>query len=218
LSLQLPADHSDDLSLLVSAIATDIDPDSGASDSAVVSAPLDIVFTGGADGADTIDGGGGDDDIMGSGGEDVIHGDAGDDNIDGGSQADQIWGDAGNDTLIGGTGDDTLIGGDGDDALIGGADDDLLSGGAGSNAFVFDQRSGNDIVTDFQIGDVLRFEGDRFSPDQLSIETVDNDTVITFGNLHNVEFTLTDVDLPGDGYIVTQDPDALIITYDDKHG
>jgi Ca2+-binding RTX toxin-like protein len=163
LSLQLPADHSDDLSLLVSAIATDIDPDSGASDSAVVSAPLDIVFTGGADGADTIDGGG-------------------------------------------------------DDALIGGADDDLLSGGAGSNAFVFDQRSGNDIVTDFQIGDVLRFEGDRFSPDQLSIETVDNDTVITFGNLHNVEFTLTDVDLPGDGYIVTQDPDALIITYDDKHG
>ncbi|MEK9724849.1 MAG: hypothetical protein VW405_15385, partial [Rhodospirillaceae bacterium] len=82
----------------------------------------------------------------------------------------------------------------------------------------FDQRSGNDIVTDFQIGDVLRFEGDRFSPDQLSIETVYNDTVITFGKLHNVEVTLTDVDLPGDGYTVTQDPDALIITYDDKQG
>ena len=241
LQLTLPADVDTDLTLSVSAIATDTDPDTGATDMQTVTSSLDIVFASGPEGADQISGGGGDDWIDGGGGDDVLsggggsdevyggngadaisggagadelHGGAGNDEIAGGRQADVIYGDAGDDALSGDAGGDTIFGGDGDDQITGGRGADLLSGGGGNNRFIFDQRSDKDTITDFDIGDVLRFEGPKFSVDKLNMDTTDSGTVITFGNLRNVEVTLENIDLPGEGYTITQDPDALIITYD----
>jgi len=243
LSLELPAGHDTDVALSVSAFATDTDPATGEQDTVVSTAPLDVTFDAGPDGADIIEGGGGDDVIYGGGGADdisggsggdeiyggrgndalagdggadLIYGDDGADIIEGGKLADTLYGGAGDDNLYGDGGSDTLLGGDGDDLIAGGRGNDILAGGNGNNQFVFDQRSGRDVIIDFEQGDALRFEGPRFDPDQLSIETVDNNTIVTFGNVRGVEVTLEDIDLPGDGYTITQDPDALIITYDEK--
>lgn len=48
------------------------------------------------------------------------------------------------------------------------------------------------------------------------MESTDAGTVITFGNVRGVEVTLQDIDLAGDSYTITQHPDALIITNDEK--
>lgn len=186
LQLTVPAGVDDDFQLSVSTVATDTDPDTGAADEALASGTLDVAFASGPPGANDIDGGGGDDWIdagagddfvEGGGGADTVFGGAGADIIAGGGGADELHGGAGDDTLsgdvgrdilYGGDGDDvlrggaaadTLFGGDGDDRIIGERGDDLLSGGGGANGFVFDQRSNRDTITDFDIGDVLRFEG-----------------------------------------------------------
>lgn len=91
----------------------------------------------------------GDDSVSGQGGDDLLHG---------GDGKDSLSGDAGNDQILGGAGDDVLIGGVGNDTL---------SGGVGSDVFKFASGSGQDVITDFNMGagdhDVLQFAAGEFS-------------------------------------------------------
>ena len=77
------------------------------------------------------------------------------------SYATTLFGDDGNDNISGGRTADTLHGGAGNDTLSGGLGVDTLTGGSGADNFVFQTRSGsasgspssgNDIITDFEVG------------------------------------------------------------------
>ncbi|MDH5666246.1 MAG: hypothetical protein OEY10_08115, partial [Nitrosopumilus sp.] len=160
----------------------------------------------GGRGDDVLYGGSGNDEIEGGQGADTIYGGAGNDEIEGGQGADTIYGGAGNDEIEGGQGADTIIGGEGDD---------ILEGGKGADTFVFTNNDGDDVILDIAEGDILRFEGDEFSADDFSIQHSDDGATITFGDDSNVSVTLNDVD-PGDGYTITQEPGAVVVTFDDE--
>jgi hypothetical protein len=83
-------------------------------------------------------------------GEQAIEGTSGDDILTGNGTRDYIFGYDGN---------DTMSGGDDDDVLIGGAGNDTMTGDAGSDAFVFSALglTGDDTVTDLEVGDILQF-------------------------------------------------------------
>lgn len=102
----------------------------------------------GGRGNDAMDGGDGNDSLIGDRGVDLMLGGDGDDHLDGGRDDDMMDGGAGNDSLIGDRGDDVLIGGEGDDMLTGGRNDDV---------FLFAGAFGNDVVTDWEKGDILQF-------------------------------------------------------------
>ncbi|MBS1302239.1 Hint domain-containing protein [Loktanella sp. SALINAS62] len=93
---------------------------------------------------------------------DLIFANGGDDTVDAGG---------GNDTIYGGTGNDTLTGGSGDDKLFGGSGNDTLTGGTGNDTFGFDRSGGDDVVTDFDLGDA---DGDGFYNDQLDVSALRN--------------------------------------------
>ena len=96
--------------------------------------------------------------------------------------------------LYGGDGDDWLqgrqyrqyeemfSGGAGDDTLQGGRADDWLQGGAGDDTFVFRVGDGQDRITDFADGDIIRFERVRFDYSDLDIQQDGNDTTIAYGD------------------------------------
>ena len=129
----------------------------------------DLLF--GGDGPDHIDGGPGSDTVTYAGtaagvtvrvgatdvgaGEDTIEavevviGSDGDDTISGDEAANLLAGMRGDDEITGGGGDDTLWGGRGDDTLHGGAGLNRLTGGPGLDRFVFDEESGDAVITDF---------------------------------------------------------------------
>ena len=118
---------------------------------------------------------------------DVVFGDGGNDTILGGDvAADEIHGGAGDDlirafttspesatasdTLFGDAGDDTVIGGNAADTIEGGRGDDFLTGNDGADAFIFrDNRTGDDIITDFDPSeDVVQLVGFDASFDPLA--------------------------------------------------
>ncbi|MGH1578372.1 calcium-binding protein [Planktotalea sp.] len=99
---------------------------------------IDKLF-GNAD-ADRIRGRQGDDDLIGGTGEDDIRGQLGNDVIEGNQDNDRLGGGQGNDIIKGGSGLDTITGGMGEDTL---------TGGMGADVFVFNRRSGDDEITDF---------------------------------------------------------------------
>jgi triacylglycerol lipase len=109
------------------------------------------------------EGGAGADALTGGGRADALFGLAGNDRLSGGNGDDLLVGGAGRDRLTGGNGADRLFGGAGDDLFVGGAGDDTMSGGFGSDLFDFRAGlAGDDVVTDFDMGE----EGDdrlRFS-------------------------------------------------------
>ncbi len=80
--------------------------------------------------------------LSGSDFADTLIGDTGD-NV--------LWGQNGDDRLYGRTGDDTLIGMSGEDVLFGQRGDDALTGGDGADIFVFQNRFGADVITDFEV-------------------------------------------------------------------
>ncbi|WP_241086968.1 type I secretion C-terminal target domain-containing protein [Candidatus Vondammii sp. HM_W22] len=85
--------------------------------------------------------------IYGRGGSGVVAGD---------SEDNRMYGGAGDDFLSGGSGMDQLHGEDGNDKLYGGAGDDILQGDAGNDIFIYEGNDGDDIITDFTLGeDVL---------------------------------------------------------------
>lgn len=73
----------------------------------------------------------------------------------------------GNDVIYGGSGDDVLKGGNGKDYLSGDDGNDTLTGGKGKDMFAFSLiedaglllMQGDDIVTDFRVGDKMLFTG-----------------------------------------------------------
>lgn len=124
--------------------------------------------------ANNISGGKGNQQIDAGGGNDVVTAGVGND---------LIYGGAGNDNVKGGAGDDLIYGNSGNDVLSGNAGNDQLFGGGDKDIFVFDKRSGNDTVGDFQDGrDLLDFTATGVkSFDALKISMVGADTVIAFG-------------------------------------
>jgi len=110
------------------------------------------------DGNDVFWGGSGDDVMNAGAGANKMHGGTGDDIINAGSGSDKVWGGNGNDTITGGNGKDIIFGGDGNDVINGGGKSDIIHGGGGNDVmtgssgadiFVFTQRAGDDIITDF---------------------------------------------------------------------
>ena len=79
----------------------------------------------------------------------------GTDNIngDGNGLANTITGNDGDNVLNGAWGDDILIGGAGDDTFIDDNGNDTFTGCAGADTFIFNQNSGNDIITDFDVNE-----------------------------------------------------------------
>lgn len=112
----------------------------------------------------------GGDSYVGTDFKDVARGVAGADYLEGGMARDRLFGNAGN---------DELDGGDGNDLLVGGRGDDTLTGGKHADTFRFGPDSGDDVVTDYQVGkDVLDF--DQYGADaQFDTTESDGNTVIT---------------------------------------
>ena len=106
-----------------------------------------------------------------------------------------------------GDGNDTLLNSNSDDLNItGGAGDDVLTGGSGVNTYSFDLGSGQDTITDFEIGqDILDLSAYLDSADGSAFgfaTQVGSDTLIDFGNDNSI--TLNDVavgDLTTDSFI-----------------
>lgn len=94
--------------------------------------------------------------LTGNRANNTISGLEGNDVLRTGQGNDRLFGDGGRDTLLGGSGQDTLRGGLGSDRLSGDAGNDLLTGDAGADRFVFNQGTGSDKITDFDLA-----EGDR---------------------------------------------------------
>ncbi len=133
-----------------------------------------------------------DDKIVGKGGNDRLVGKNGDDKLLGGG---------GKDKLFGGNGKDILLGGGKSDLLDGGAKNDRLTGGAGADVFAFAKniKSGKDTITDFQDGiDTIKFSG-GLNFDDLAIEMVGANTVVSWTK----------------GKVVLKDIDASLIDADD---
>ncbi|MCP4314910.1 MAG: calcium-binding protein, partial [Hyphomicrobiales bacterium] len=63
----------------------------------------------------------------------------------------------GDDIIVGADGDDVLDGKAGDDEIDGGEGDDTLTGDDGDDTFVFASEFGNDVVVDFEAGDIVEF-------------------------------------------------------------
>ncbi|MGB3405585.1 MAG: Ig-like domain-containing protein [Microcoleaceae cyanobacterium] len=121
---------------------------------------------------DMLFGGRGNDLLLGDEGQDTLCGDLGNDTLHGGKDNDLIKGCFGNNLLLGEMGDDTLIGGEGNDTL---------TGGDGIDTFVINPNRGNNLITDFQIGqDRLMLEDISFN--QLQITQMGNSTEISFNN------------------------------------
>ncbi|WP_069301309.1 calcium-binding protein [Neptunicoccus sediminis] len=103
----------------------------------------------GKQGDDFLFGNAGADKLLGGAGSDVLNGANGADTLIGGNKADKLFGGRGKDVLNGGKGADLLIGGNGKDTLKGGAGDDQMTGGKGADTFVFQNKFGDDVITDF---------------------------------------------------------------------
>ncbi|MEO6226024.1 MAG: calcium-binding protein, partial [Sphingomicrobium sp.] len=69
----------------------------------------------------------------------------------------QINGSSFADTLTGDNFDNVLSGGGGNDTLAGARGNDTLTGGTGNDTFVFSIYDGKDTITDFSVGDSLKF-------------------------------------------------------------
>ena len=101
----------------------------------------------------------------------AVRGTDGADELTGTDGLDMLFGQGGADTLNGGAGNDWLLGGDGNDTLDGGAGNDCLQGNAGNDTYVFTKGSGNDIITDLDGENTIRFDG--LTPDMISVSAVE---------------------------------------------
>ncbi len=91
--------------------------------------------------------------INGRDGNDKIVGSQGADKILGGAGNDNLRGKKGDDTIEGGIGNDKILGNGGSDILNGQQGNDVLTGGGGKDKFVLSNDFGNDVITDFTLGE-----------------------------------------------------------------
>jgi len=103
-------------------------------------------------------------------------------------------------------GGNVLGGGIGSDTIKGRRGDDTLTGGGGQDRFVIRQGDGTDIITDFGgVGtgvrptaavisevDVLQFEGDGLTAENLLLTQQDNDLLISFEGVQDTQVILQD--------------------------
>lgn len=140
----------------------------------------------GSTGTDNLRGGGGNDTLHGQGDEDNMRGGTGDDILYGGSGIDTLYGGTGSDRLNGGSGNDVLFGGNGNDILHGDGGDDTMTGGYGNDRFVFNNNSGNDVITDFDVSgtETIIFSNNNSIRNMTDLEITYGafDTMISFGN------------------------------------
>ena len=99
-----------------------------------------------------------------------------------------LFGNEASETITGTSSSEYLIGFSGDDTLTGLGGNDTFVGGEGNDQFIFAAGSGNDIITDFQVGeDSLVLEG-GLTITGITEETYDNtyyqriDTIVTFSS------------------------------------
>ena len=101
---------------------------------------------------------------------------------------------------IGGAGDDSIIGNELDNFIAGGAGDDTFTGGSGSDVFRSDLSGGNDVVTDFTVGeDKIDFSGNDWSIEDLMIETIEGGVRVEFDG---GSITLEDLDEIDDSFAI----------------
>lgn len=138
---------------------------------------------------------------------DVLTGDANDNVLAGFAGSDVLSGGEGHDTLLGEglttgvitqvftfvdglvpfpreiAGNDILDGGEGHDLLNGGRGNDAMTGGGGHDTFVLGASTGDDLVTDFEKGDLLDLTAVAGVDDMsdLTIVTDGGDVVISWG-------------------------------------
>lgn len=155
----------------------------------------------GNDGRTNPNGGDGLPGLLGGSGNDRMFGGNGFDIMSGGADDDVMFGNGGWDWLLAGSGNDRVNGGAGKDEIDGGTGDDILSGGTDADIFTFDNSfaEGDDIIVDFEAGDVIHLRG----------ETAAN--VSTSGSL---ETTVT----YDSGTIVLNGIDSQLLTVQDHLG
>ncbi len=98
--------------------------------------------------------------------------------LNGGDGNDSIFGSIEEDYLTGGKGIDTINGNAGDDTIVGGAGADILYGGTGSDTFVYTAGDGNDVIMDYDVGDIIKL-GKKTNVKKAVAK--DNDFVFTIG-------------------------------------
>ena len=150
----------------------------------------------GSTGVDNIFGGTGDDVLSGGAGNDRITASVGDDELNGNEGDDVAFGNDGNDTLNGNDGDDALLGGAGSDTLNGGAGNDRLTGGQDDDTFIFEDAFGDDILLDFDEGDLIDVSGlvGVSSINDLEFTQDGNNTIITVNGDADNSILLVSVD------------------------
>ena len=85
-----------------------------------------------------------------------------------------LTGNSGSNLLSALAGDDTIDGGGGNDTIDGGTGDDLMTGGSGADTFIINSLSGDDTITDFDVGiDVLDLSA--FSQSQIDAQIISED-------------------------------------------
>lgn len=73
--------------------------------------------------------------------------------------ADRMIGSSSGEYMIGEAGKDTIGGRGGNDAISGNSGNDTMTGGGGNDRFEFyGGQSGDDVITDFEIGDAVNFD------------------------------------------------------------
>ena len=125
----------------------------------------------------------------------------GSDTFDAGLGNDEIWGRNGDDFINGNEGDDKLYGGGGNDILVGGKGNDNLDGDVGNDTYVFNKGDGNDIITDWNGRNTIKFgkgilyndldftATDLGSAFKISFKNSPNDSITVHRNaISNIQF------------------------------
>ncbi len=104
------------------------------------------------------------------------------------SSSEFLFGDETGETIMGTSNSEYLIGFSGDDTLTGGEGNDTFIGGEGNDQFIFATGSGDDIITDFEVGeDIIVLEA-GLTITGIAEETYDNiyyqriDSIVTFSS------------------------------------
>lgn len=147
---------------------------------------------------EVLNGGEGNDNLVGGDGWDFINGGAGDDTLSGGKEGDN---------LDGGDGNDILLGGEGYDYLHGGTGNDTMTGGEGGNHYTFEDDSGHDVVTDFNVKeDTISLFSEKLKFEDLKSEKTSDGLKVSWGD-NSVLLKGVTADLSQDWFFTT---DGLI--------
>ena len=157
-------------------------------------------------GSDKLKGGKSHDQLFGGRSDDRLFGNLGNDRMDGGKGADYLEGDEGNDVLYGLGGDDILKGGKDKDIMEGGVGNDIMTGGSGNDQFIFANRFGTDIITDFNTNSDAEYidlvavtEIDDFADLMANHATQDGAHVVITVNSNTLTLNRTALDDLSDG-------------------